>query len=497
MKIKKYAAAFLALAMGMSSCDESYLDIEDTSYLDAEAAGVAGGKKPDAFLNAIWSWMVTFDMTGGSAHDDFGYMSVMHSTDMMSEDIAMASNHWFGYDYQHDNRMYNYRRTLADWMTFYSMIDKANAIIGLYPDGGTTVGEKGLLGQAYAVRGLAYYYLIQLYQFPVDAAGNINKSAKGVPLMYTAADGFSEAEMAAKKGRNTLGEVYAQIESDLLKAVESLEGGYVRPNKMFIDLNVANGILARYYLLSQQWEKAAAAAAAAREGYPIMSTKDLYSGFYDLENDEWMWGFNHTTETSTVYASFFSHISNDAPGYSGIGYSTRLIDARLYESIPADDTRKGLFNGAEGDAKAPNAASSKPYAARKFGSDGDWTMDYVYMRASEMVLIEAEAYARLNQGAKAAETLKVLLSVRQPGWDKASVTVADILWQRRVELWGEGFAYFDLKRNNLGIDRNYDGSNHLAGYKLVVPAQDPKWCYQIPQRELNENKLITDADQNE
>jgi hypothetical protein len=131
----------------------------------------------------------------------------------------------------------------------------------------------------------------------------------------------------------------------------------------------------------------------------------------------------------------------------------------------------------------------------KFGTDGNWTMDYVYMRAAEMYLIEAEALVRQNKNTEAATVLKELMAYRQPSWNKASVTLNEVLLQRRIELWGEGFSYFDLKRNNLGIDRTYEGSNHMT--KIVVPAQDVRWTYQIPQTEFNENKLLNvDEDQN-
>lgn len=100
--------------------------------------------------------------------------------------------------------------------------------------------------------------------------------------------------------------------------------------------------MARYYLLSQQWEKAATAAAKARANYTIMdsSSSGLYDGFVTVNNVEWMWGFAHTTETQTTYASFFSMISNIAPGYAGMGYAPRLIDAKLYSQIPEEDGRK-------------------------------------------------------------------------------------------------------------------------------------------------------------
>ena len=341
-------------------------------------------------------------------------------------------------------------------------------------------------------------HLIQLYQFTVKADGSINSDAPGVPLMYVTADGLTEEEIAAAKGRNTVGAIFAQIEKDLLKAVENLEAGYVRPNKNYIDASVANGFLARYYLLSQQWEKAATTANKARSGYSMMdnSTSGLYDGFMTVNNKEWMWGFAHTTETQTTYASFFSMISNLAPGYAGIGYAPRLIDAKLYSQIPDSDYRKALFNGPDGDASQPTSAAKLPYASLKFGNTGDWTMNYVYMRAAEMVLIEAEAYAHMGQGAKAAEVLKVLMSARQPDWNKASVTVDDIYLQRRIELWGEGFAFYDLKRLNKGIDRTYEGNNHLPSYDIKVDAQDVRWIYQLPLAEIQENKLINEEDQN-
>lgn len=485
----------MALA-SFSSCSSDYLDTEYTENLDQDAALQAGNNDPTAFLNGIWVWMVSSNISGNDAHDDFSYMSVLHSTDMMSEDIAMAGFHWFTYDYGFDNRMSIYYRTSVDWMTFYTMISKANEIFGLYPEGGYTVAEKGLIGQAHAVRALSYYYLVQLYQNCVKEDGSLNLDAPGVPLKHLAIEGYSEEEIDAAQGRNTVKAVFAQIESDLNKAVENLQE-YSRKSKNEISLQVALGIQARYYLLSQQWEKAEASAKAAQKGFTIMDEKGLQDGFMDISNSEWMWGFDHNSESQTTYASFFSMISANAPGYAGLGYNTNLIDARLYSKMSDTDLRKAYwFNGPEGNPKADMRGASFPYAPKKYGNDGKWTMDYVYMRAAEMVLIEAEALAHQGKNAEAATALKKLMSQRDPSWNKTSVTVDDVALQRRIELWGEGFAYFDLKRLNRGIDRNYEGNNHLAGYDFAVPAQDPKWTYQIPRKELQENTHISEADQN-
>lgn len=504
MKFFKYMSVALAIA-GLTSCSSDYLDTEDHSSMSAETAGEVAAKQPSAFLNGIWTWNVSQNVS--TDHDDFGFMSTLLCFEVESEDIAFSASHYFIYDYELDYRLEQWVRARQHWARFYTNIAKANEIISLYPNGPQTKAEKVLVGQALAMRGFSYTYLIQIFQDYMTEDGEaIRKDAPGVPIMMTAADGCSADEIAALKGRNTVGKVMEVAEKDLTNAVKYLEDAetdsqYKRstsdPNaKDCIDAGVANGMLARYYLLAREWQKAADAAHAARKGYTQRGKDELLDGFMDVTQCDVMWGFNHTTETSTVYASFFSHMSSYTPGYGGLGYCTKLIDARLYSQIPDDDYRKVLFNGEEGDNTAPSKGAQLPYANLKFGDDGQWTMDYIYMRAAEMALIEAEAYVRLNKQDKAIDAMKELMEKRQPGWNKSKLTLDEVLLQRRIELWGEGFAFFDLKRNNRGINRDYEGSNHLAGHKLVVPAHDVLWTYQLPINEIQENSLINEEDQN-
>jgi hypothetical protein len=510
MKITRISTLMLGVvaAVTMNSCGEKFLDGEITSELDAGTAASLIETDPDAlnaYLNGIWSFMVSFNVTGSSSspHDDFSYMSVLHSTDMMSEDITCYNFHWFGYDYQFDNRMSTYRRTLVDWLTFYTMIEKSNEILDLFTEEPETPEAKGIMGQAYAVRGMSYYYLIQLYQQYLKDANTFDYDAKGVPMRYSKIDNLSDEEKKDRAGRNTVKMVFDQIESDLTKSVDLLNAGYQRPGgasgKDFIDASVANGLLARYYLMSQQWQKAADAAKAARTNYDIMDEKGLKDGFTDITNGEWMWGFDHNSETNTSLASFFSHMSNLVPGYAGLKYSGHGISDWLYNQMSDTDLRKAnWFNDPQGslysNPELPGA--SQPYAILKFGGDANWEMDYVYMRASEMVLIEAEAYAHLGDGAKAATVLKELMEKRDPAWNKTSVTVNDVWIQRRIELIGEGFSFFDLKRLYEGIDRT-KCSNHMTGFEFVVAAGAKDWTYQIPYREIQENDEIDEKDQNQ
>ena len=507
MKLKRISTIVLGVvaAVTMNSCGEKFLEGEITSALDAGTAASLIESDPEAlnaYLNGIWSFMVSYNVSGGSAHDDFSYMSVLHSTDMMSEDIVFYNFHWFGYDYDFDNRMKDYRRTLVDWLTFYTMIEKANEILDLFTEDPETPEAKGILGQAYAVRGMSYYYLIQLYQQYLKNANEFNYDAQGVPMRFSKRDNKSDEEKADLASRNTVKMVFDQIESDLTKSVDLLEAGYKRPDgasgKDFIDASVANGLLARYYLMSQQWQKAADAAYAARAGYEIMDERGLKDGFIDITNGEWMWGFDHNSETNTSLASFFAHMSDVVPGYAGLMYSGVGISDWLYGKMSDTDLRKqNWFNDPQGSlyTNQDYPAACQPYSVLKFGGDANWEMDYVYMRASEMVLIEAEAYAHLGDEAKAATVLKELMAKRDPAWNKDKATVYDVWIQRRIELFGEGFAYFDLKRLYQGIDRT-KCTNHMSGFEHVVEAGAIDWTYQIPLREVQENDEISEKDQN-
>ena len=497
MKTNKIITLLLGVVLLGTACSDDFFDVKTTDRLTSEDAARTMEEDPSklaGFVDAIYNLMVQYDLVSTS-HDSFGYMAMLHATDMMTEDIIMSKLSHFRFDYAHDNREWNYRRTNMIWTYMYSVIAGSNTVLGL-TDAATTIPEiKAYRGQALALRGMAYYYLIQMYQklYPISAAGDL----PGIPLYYagneTKESGF---------GRTAVKDILASIESDLTTAVDNLNG-WNRANKNQIDYHVANGLLARYYLLTEQWAKAEAAAKIAQSAYPVMTSAQTLDGFMTLNNTEVMWGYDHNAETSTIYASFFSHISNLTSGYAGLNYAPRLIDKRLYESIPATDIRLQWFQNPAGsivvtkNVDADATTWKLPYATLKFGSDGNFTQDYTYMRGSEMVLIEAEALAQQNKGGDAATALLKLQSKRDPSWAKVSVTVNDIWMLRRIELWGEGFSYYDLKRLNKGIDRAYTGSNHEGTNKVVVPAGDKRWIYKLPQGEIQENVYINEEDNNE
>jgi len=113
-----------------------------------------------------------------------------------------------------------------------------------------------------------------------------------------------------------------------------------------------------------------------------------------------------------------------------------------------------------------------------------------FMRAAEMYLIEAEALANIpGREAEARQALYDLVATRDPAYvlsTKSGAALMDeILTHRRVELWGEGFRFYDLKRLNLPLNRN--GANHIASLAVEfdIPAGDIRWEFLVPQGELD------------
>lgn len=497
-----YIGALLAGTIGFSSCSDSFLDTTQTDIETSDQIDDVIGSSPEqliAFMRGINNYMIEFGAAGSTSHDDFGFMSMLHCSDMNADDVVLVNNGsgWFMYDHDLSNNIETYRRTRINWITPYTVIGRCNSLIKILDTESEDEQVMAYLGQSYALRALSLYYVINFYQHVYNAWDGPNGSLPGVPIILT------DAEGGPKMGRNTVKEVLMQIQSDYESSLEYFEraGKWTRSGedaKAFIDKYVANGLAARFYLMTQQWEKAGTAAdnALQQPGLSLMSAADYAAGFSDISNKEWMWGMPITAQNTTVYASFFSHISNLSPGYAGIG-AYRAISNWLYEKMDEDDQRKDVFEPKTIIKDGEVVANPDSLFNTKFGYVSNFENDLPYMRAAEMYLIKAEAYARRGDQATAGSILNELLKNRyssDPGITTASID--DILIQRRIELWGEGFGLFDCKRTNRPINRGYEGSNFQSAYQYNAAIQNNAFNLQIPLPEITENPSISPTEQN-
>lgn len=457
-----------------TSCSKDFLDPAPSSYivdsqLETSSAGSLG------ILRGVLGSLRTYNVTTYGGHEDYGHKSMLSAFDIMGNDVVMQKRTWYAFHYDYTGRIQTATRSHAPWFLYYIQIKNVNIVINNIPENTTDVNLRAVRGQALALRGYFHFMLARVYG-PTYVG---NQSANCVPI---------NAETLSTK-RNSVEEVYTKIVDDLEKAIVALDG-YTRTSREYIDKQVAQAFLADVYLEMGNWAKAAENAAAARKGYELLSPADYAKGFCEISQNETMWGADINSELSTGWPSFFSHFDSTGDGYGEGG--NKAIDKSLYDAIPSTDIRKALFAGATNTVF--EGKTYPPYSNFKFrdlsegsGFDGD----YIYLRSALMYYIEAEALARSGNEAQARLVLEEITKTRDVNYSTTATgqqLIDEIILQKRIELWGEGFAFFDLKRLGKGIERNYAGSNHTA--KLTIPAGDAKFLMQIPQAEIDANSDV-------
>ena len=109
--------------------------------------------------------------------------------------------------------------------------------------------------------------------------------------------------------------------------------------------------------------------------------------------------------------------------------------------------------------------------------------------------------------AAAQTALQALVGTRDTGFDATTFTTTDalmeeIMFQRHLELWGEGFGYTDHIRWDIGVDHAADGGSGASevlyqdAYQIARPSENDEWIFKIPQAEIDANPNLTGSDQN-
>ena len=487
-RIKSYLLIGLSAVL-LFSCEKEFLD---TAPTDAVSKSVIFSTTEGATvaLNGIYRWMYSWNQIGNERHDDWGYRSLGLQVDLMGHDMKLYSRGygWFTSEYNYtsrglvsDNTPCSYSYNLN-----YDIIYNANVILEEADDLQGSKDERDFIkAQAYALRAHAYFWLAQ-WHAPTYVG---NQSAPCCPLKLESTD--------EHKGLATVGEVYTAITDDLDNAITLFQGSSEsRPAKSYVNISVAQGLRARVALVMEDWSTAVTNAQAAKAGFPLMSRSNYLAGFRDVENVEWIWGMDVNDEQATTYASWFSHMDPIRLSYASLGLQKQM-PRYLFDTIPATDIRKEIVvEPGDGDHFDFTGSPVPTYVVVKFLAGSSWAADYLFMRSAEMYLIEAEAAAEADQTAVAQTAINALLDARDPGSSTSSTgqtLIDEIHLQRRIELWGEGFGLFDIKRWKIPLDRrDHDPSLCLETY---FPAGSNKFNLRIPQHEIDANDMITEADQ--
>ena len=460
----------LASILLFNACSEDFLDVQPAVSENAES-DFNDPIKVAAFMTGI------YDRTQLS---NFTLQLILHS-DVKGEDIFVISSGNFGRfvaSYQYSEDPYNgYQYDF--WRNGYAIIANCNQLISKLPNAGNLDEDlrNHYLAEARTLRANTYFQLVRLFGQPYSVA----PTSPGVPLTLAplgADDDFP--------GRATVNAVYTEILNDLEFAEANFEVN-VGNSINRITLPSIRGLLARVHLNMGNWVNARDYAINARAGYSVMSAVELNEGFADA-NSEWMWALNMREDDNSGYLMIPSFYD-----LRTLGYSSFRADIDFYSLFEPIDARAIQFTSNGIDSKISNNG----YEVYKFLHRTSWDMSQVLMRASEMYLIEAEAEAELTNYTEARTALNIIRSRAGATLATTGLTgqplIDQIMIERRKELFGEGFRFFDITRKSQALIRT--STSHWV--PLNIPANDPLMVLPIPQDEIDANPNISSADQNE
>ncbi|MFH6767855.1 RagB/SusD family nutrient uptake outer membrane protein [Gaetbulibacter aquiaggeris] len=456
--------AFLVLVL--AGCSHDFLELEPTDSISEDLVF-------DSYVTANAALIGAYDQLSSFNLEGL-YNPIM--ADIMGEDVMINSvNNWNWFIPVYQMQVLpNYVYVDSPWWSGNKLIYDTNKIINnsIYIPDATPQQLDNLVGQARVLRAYVMLKLAQIYS-PAYAR---DPEAPSI-LINTGSDDLYSGFERAK-----LYEVYSQIESDLLAATSQLEEN---DDKGFFDNRAAHAILARLYLDMGKWELARDHAKIASKDLVLMDLNDMFAGF-NYRNSETIYTIAYTQEDNNTYLSLPSFY------WPVNGYSSMRANNDFVSKFSVADSRKSFF------LKLDEIDPDRYLIVKFAHNNAVGNAERICIRASEMILIEAECEAELENYSEAQNALYEIQRRSNPGISKSTATgqvlIDQVLLERRKELFGEGFRWLDIKRRQLSFIRTGD---HWVTYSFT--AQDPDYfrlTFPIPQSEIDANDALDNLDQN-
>ncbi len=400
------------------------------------------------------------------------------------------------------------------WVNQYDAINASTRLIEAAKLITPRPNEQGfynlIVGQAYCIRAWAHFVLFSYYttDYTDDNALCVIK----VDFVPSVDDAL---------GRNTNKEIVDLIISDLNTAESLIFPGFNDPNFMGQDFIIA--LRARLAAYREDYATAGQLAKSLTDKYPLADRTQYVNMYEDTDETEVIFQLDRTINDD---------YDGQGTGAGGGGWAGSLfaftgpsltggpffeMGRALYNAFnPSDIRRERAIHPTSlidpNYQSNPNYENQDVLVINKYpGSDGQPLMnDLKVFRASEMVLIEAEAAAAQGDLAGAAAFIKELRDARL-GQDTPAETFANateafgtILDERRLEFCFEGHRYPDLKR--LGVRGARDIDRDLLDCQRYGACSDSdfyptssrinensyKFTLPIPLVEQNGNATIRD-----
>ena len=426
--IYKYLLIFTASAL-VVSCGES--DLEPTLALDKDlSSGINTAADLGFVLNSAYDRMSETGYYGrnqiimGDVRTDNAYAN-LNSGRFSDSDMDYSST------------------GAGPWSTIYRVIAITNIVIGA--DTSSLTGSAGQIahtqGQAYALRALAHFDLLQDYgqHFITGQGGG---ASLGVPYVKTYKDPAN-----LEPARGTVASNIGDIAADLTTAIGMMDDSF-NISSSYMTKSGAYAILARAALYAGSVDPSLYATADSAAKWVIAN-----SGASPVSATGFTGSFASDNASNSIFELAFS--GTDSRGINGIANILRgptYGDVRVLTGTGPNPDLMDIYDADDvrGAADMLGTAQGYPTMLGKFptmnGSD-----NVTLFRVEEMHLIAAETSLRAGNSADALTYLNNIPAIRGLGANYyASATLENILLERRKEFAFEGLRFHDLSR--MGMD---------------------------------------------
>lgn len=454
---------------------------------------------------------------------------------------------------------------LSNWDDSYSRIRRFNEFFRdaeTYADAYNADFLKTRLAEIRLLRAMQYFYIMRVY-------GNANDSeaAPGGMILRDKLEGPAGND----KQRQRYAESWEWIISQMKLAAEDLPAAWGESNFSRLTKGCAWGFICRAALYAERWDDVIDAANKVKElGYGLAPTfNEVFTNQKSVENIMTI-TFKADALTHSADPVFRPH--GDSPSHKNnpmayticptaeLADSYEMADGTAfswdkYKANPAawgNDPFSGreprfyttiLYNNEDWEGRKIEAyeggtdgiqifkeeggrtSTCTGYYFRKFITEDDHSWDEkgsnhfdIYIRYAEVLLNKAEALARKDWGANKTAALAALNEIRgRVGLPARSAATLDgfmdlLEQERKVELAGENFRFWDLRRWGKGIDRLNGKSFHgvlikkddaaPGGFRYEICDIDAGKtrifmeryaAFSLPLAELNNNKALNNT----
>ena len=453
-----------AMMIFIISCKKDFLDLSPYDQVPTDQA-ITDEAGMQAAANGMYAQLRSVNLYG---------RSLPLYGDIMADNAFIST--------QNSNRYlaqlnYTYISSNADiqgtWGSAYNGILRANNIINSNVP--STANSNQLKGEALTVRALMYFNLINFFakQYTVDP------NAPGVPLVLT-------YNPMLKPSRNTVTEVYTQMDKDLTDAFGLMTS--TTKNSSYVLKYVARAIQARVALFKGDWNAAKTLAldVVTNGGYTLTPSTNLIN--------YWKNPAPVTNKVETIFEVTSDAVNNNGTNslpyfYDQTGYGDALASDDLYNKYTATDVRQGWY--VTGTRASQTVHIVNKYSNTNNAADKD---DTKVIRYAEVILTLAEAYYRTNDETNARLYLNMVAKQRDPSFagyiSTGTQLLDDIILERRKELAFEGMRYLDLLRLNQDVVRVNINNNYVGITPLTLPVSNFRRIFPIPQNEIDANPNI-------